>query len=44
VLPQRVDATVPSTELFYAIRVDGLLAMVTTRTAARQTKPYPGWR
>jgi len=36
-----VDATVPSTSLFYAVRVDGLFGAVTTRTAARQTKPYP---
>jgi acetolactate decarboxylase len=36
-----VDATVPSTNLFYAIRVDGLFSSVTTRTAARQSKPYP---
>ena len=37
-----LDATVPSTKLFYAIRVDGTFSTVTTRTAARQTKPYPG--
>lgn len=36
-----VDATIPSTNLFYAIRIDGLFSAVTTRTAARQTKPYP---
>jgi acetolactate decarboxylase len=36
-----VDATLPSTNQFYAIRVDGLFGAVTTRTAARQTKPYP---
>ena len=36
-----VDATIPSTNLFYAIRIDGLFGAVTTRTAARQTKPYP---
>jgi acetolactate decarboxylase len=36
-----VDATVPSTNLFYAIRIDGLFASLTTRTASRQTKPYP---
>lgn len=36
-----VDATIPSADVFYAIRIDGLFAAVTTRTAARQTKPYP---
>jgi acetolactate decarboxylase len=36
-----VDATVPSRNLFYAIRIDGRFGSVTTRTAARQTKPYP---
>jgi acetolactate decarboxylase len=36
-----IDSTVPSKNLFYAIRIDGLFSAVTTRTAARQTKPYP---
>jgi alpha-acetolactate decarboxylase len=36
-----IDATVPSKNLFYAIRIDGLFRVVTTRTAARQSKPYP---
>ena len=36
-----VDTTVPSATLFYAVRIDGLFRSVTTRTAARQTKPYP---
>jgi acetolactate decarboxylase len=39
-LLELVDSTVPSTNLFYAIRVDGLFGSVTTRTAARQRKPY----
>ena len=40
-LLELVDATVPSTNLFYAMRIDGLFGSVTTRTAARQSKPYP---
>ncbi|HEU0101205.1 MAG TPA: acetolactate decarboxylase [Mycobacteriales bacterium] len=40
-LLELVDGTVPSTNLFYAIRVDGDFSSVTTRTAARQSKPYP---
>ncbi len=37
----RIDETMLSGELFYAIRIDGRFASVTTRTAARQMKPYP---
>lgn len=36
-----VDATVPSENLFYAIRIDGTFSYVTTRTAVRQERPYP---
>ena len=36
-----VDATLPSEDLLYAIRIDGLFTTVTTRTATRQSKPYP---
>jgi acetolactate decarboxylase len=36
-----IDGTVPSRNLFYAVRVDGRFASVTTRTAARQRRPYP---
>lgn len=36
-----VDATLPTRNLFYAIRIDGLFSAVTTRTARRQSKPYP---
>lgn len=36
-----VDSTVPSENLFYAIRIDGVFSSVTTRTVVRQSKPYP---
>jgi acetolactate decarboxylase len=36
-----VDATLPSERLFYALRIEGVFTTVTTRTVARQTKPYP---
>ena len=36
-----VDGTVPSKNLFYAIRIDGLFTSVTTRAPVRQSKPYP---
>jgi acetolactate decarboxylase len=36
-----IDSTVPSKNLFYAIRIDGLFSSVTVRTASRQDKPYP---
>ncbi len=36
-----IDATLPSEDLLYAVRIDGLFTMVSTRTAQRQTKPYP---
>jgi acetolactate decarboxylase len=36
-----IDATLPSEDLLYAIRIDGLFTTVTTRTAKRQSKPYP---
>ena len=37
----RVDALLPSMNLFYAIRVDGRFEEVRTRSVARQEKPYP---
>jgi acetolactate decarboxylase len=36
-----MDETIPSENLFFAVRIDGLFSAVRTRTAARQTKPYP---
>jgi acetolactate decarboxylase len=36
-----VDATLPTYDVLYAIRIDGLFTTVTTRTARRQSKPYP---
>lgn len=32
---------IPSTNFFYAIRIDGLFTYVKTRSVPRQTKPYP---
>lgn len=37
-----VDRTVPSDNLFYAIRVDGEFDRMTVREAVRQQKPFPG--
>ena len=37
-----VDQTVPSDNLFYAIRIDGTFDSVTTRTVRRQHHPYAG--
>jgi len=37
----RVDAALPSRNLFYAVRVDGRFDEVRTRSVARQSKPYP---
>lgn len=37
----RVDAVLPSKNLFYAVRVDGRFDEVRTRSVARQEKPYP---
>jgi len=37
----RVDASMPTDNLFYAIRIDGHFASVVTRTVARQQEPYP---
>ena len=36
-----VDAALPSQNLFYAVRIDGRFASLTTRTPVRQSKPYP---
>ncbi len=40
-LLELIDRTVPGTDTFYAIRIEGSFRVVTTRTAARQSKPYP---
>ncbi|MDF3057722.1 MAG: aldB [Rariglobus sp.] len=37
----RVDALLPSANLFYAVRVTGGFAEVRTRSVPRQEKPYP---
>jgi acetolactate decarboxylase len=36
-----VDSLMEGPNLFYAVRVDGLFASVTTRSVPRQEKPYP---
>lgn len=36
-----IDDTVPSENLFYAVRIDGEFKSVATRTVTRQDKPYP---
>ncbi len=35
-----LDGLVPSTNLFYAVRIDGRFSSVVTRTVARQHRPY----
>ncbi len=40
-LLERIDATLESTNLIYAVRVDGNFATVRTRTVRAQTPPYP---
>ena len=37
----RVEASLPSRNVFYAVRVDGRFDEVRTRSVARQVKPYP---
>ncbi len=36
----RLDDVLPSANLFYAVRIDGRFRAVTTRTVARQHRPY----
>lgn len=38
-----IDSTVPSENLFYAIRIDATFSLMTTRTVTRQDKPYPSF-
>ena len=40
-LKARIDKMLPSRNVFYAIRVDGLFSYMKTRTVTRQKKPYP---
>lgn len=37
----RVEASLPSKNIFYAVRVDGHFDEVRTRSVSRQVKPYP---
>jgi acetolactate decarboxylase len=41
-LEHLIDSLVPSTNLFYAIRVDGLFDRMTVRDAVRQEQPFRG--
>ncbi len=40
-LKAALDAALPSPNLFYAVRVDGMFPSVVTRSVPRQEKPYP---
>ncbi|MDG6256893.1 MAG: acetolactate decarboxylase [Methanomicrobiaceae archaeon] len=40
-LQAQLDATFPSHNLFYAIRIDGFFSSVTARSVPAQEKPYP---
>ena len=40
-LPQYLDSLIPSTNIFYAVRIDGTFSRVRTRSVPRQAKPYP---
>ncbi len=40
-MEKRLDGTLPSPNLFYALRVDGRFSYVKTRSVPRQVKPYP---
>jgi acetolactate decarboxylase len=40
-MEKRLDSTLPSPNLFYALRVDGRFSYVKTRSVPRQAKPYP---
>lgn len=35
-----IDSLIPSKNLFYAIRIDGVFSVMKTRSVPRQTKPY----
>lgn len=40
-LEQQIDQALPTPNLFYALRVDGVFQAVKTRSVPRQKKPYP---
>ena len=40
-IQRRLDEVLPSENLFYAIRIDGVFSHVKTRSVPRQNKPYP---
>jgi acetolactate decarboxylase len=40
-LTKYVDGLIPTKNIFYAIRVDGVFKFVTTRSVFKQQKPYP---
>jgi acetolactate decarboxylase len=40
-LQQYVDTLVPTDNIFYAIKIDGLFKYIKTRSIPRQEKPYP---
>lgn len=40
-LQEYLDGLLPSKNLFYAIRIDGVFTRVKTRSVPRQSKPYP---
>ncbi len=41
-LMKKLDATIPSPNYFYAIRIDGAFPSITVRSVPAQQKPYPG--
>jgi acetolactate decarboxylase len=41
-LMKELDAILPSTNYFYAIRIDGTFASIKARSVPAQRKPYPG--
>lgn len=40
-LQELIDARLPSPNLFYALRIDGLFLRVKTRSVPKQSRPYP---
>ena len=40
-MERRLDASLPSPNFFYALRVDGRFSFVKTRSVPRQSRPYP---
>ena len=40
-LEQRLDALLPTMNIFYAIRIEGMFKYLKTRSVPRQQKPYP---